>query len=96
MLRELKIPDACFCLRALVRRCSVGRAQHRQEHKKQDAQSLEGDEAGNGLEHDRHVAEFSCLLPGQLKGKRYSFGPRPRRAPQTEWISTTFCSRLRK
>jgi hypothetical protein len=61
MLRELKIPDACFCLRALVGRRSVCRAQRRQEHKKQNAQSLEGDEASNGLEHDWHVSELSCL-----------------------------------
>ena len=61
MLRELKIPDACFCLQALVRRGSVGRAQRRQEHKEQNAQSLEGDETSNGLEHGWHVSELSCL-----------------------------------
>ena len=32
---KVKIPDACFCLRGLERRCVTARAQRRREHKNQ-------------------------------------------------------------
>jgi hypothetical protein len=41
----------------------------------------EGSNAGRGAEH---VSEFSRLPERRLKKEVHSFGPRPRRAPQTE------------
>ena len=90
MLREVKTPDACFCLRMFKCRRGTARAQRGREYKKQSAQSLQGDEAQKGLEQGGHVSEFSCLLPRQLSRKRYSFGPRFLRALQIE--TTTISS----
>jgi hypothetical protein len=90
MLRKLKTPDACFCLRKLERRRSAGRREQRCQRANENAQPSQSGQAQEGLERGQHLPEFSRLLAGQLKRKGYSFGPRSREAPQMATTRTTF------
>ena len=90
MLRKVKTPDACFCLRRLERRRGIARAQRRREHKKQNAQPLQSDEAQKGLEQGGHVSEFSCFLRAAKKKTlqlRAAFSPSSPNAKDDQLIA---------
>jgi hypothetical protein len=67
MVRKVKTPDACFCPRGLERRCGAARAQRRREHKKQNAQTLQSDEAQKGLEQGGHDSELPSFWAAKEK-----------------------------
>lgn len=95
-LRKRKIPDACFCRHTLERRGVCRRAHHRRDAREHHARPhAEAEQRGDEGSEARHVSEFSRVLEELLKGKsRYSFGPRPRRAPHTECTMITWAFRF--
>ena len=66
---EVKIPDACFCLRGDFGRRGARRKQReRGAHNRK--QRTKASESSDGAEHEqKHVLEFSCVLDQQLKKK---------------------------
>jgi len=75
------------------RRHGLCRDAQERERTKRSTQPAQAGQVYQGVKKSRQGSEFSRLFVRQLKRKRYSFGPRLRRAPQTEWIAINVLSR---
>jgi hypothetical protein len=86
MLRQVKPQTHAFVCAGSSADAVLVAASQRRQRANVNAQPSPSGQAQKVVEQGGHVPEFSRLRARQLKGRRYSFGPRCRDAPQ---IATT-------